>query len=230
MRGDIYRILSIKKMQYQEMTKHWNLTYVINKVKTSIYYKLNPDKPWLTKDANQYLIQKLNKEMIGLEFGSGRSTIFFAKKLQHLVSVENNEDWYNKVSSQFKKKNINNVDYRLIKTGLEKEHESAYYGAADEFVDGYFDFILIDGFARDLCSLKSISKLKEGGLFVIDNVNWFLPSDSISPNSISLNSKCGNANWEKVFGIIKDWEKKWTSNGVTDTAIFIKPLGREQNA
>lgn len=54
----------------------------------------NPDKPWLTPGAVAFLDGHLTPEMAGLEFGSGRSTAWFARKLARLVSVEHHEEWF----------------------------------------------------------------------------------------------------------------------------------------
>lgn len=205
------------------MKKHWNFTYFVNRVKAYIYWKLNQDKPWLTKDANEYLNQNLNDQMIGLEFGSGRSTLFFAKKLMNLVSVEDNQGWYLNVKILLEKHNINNVDYRLLPVDDNTPNKSDYYKIIEKFKSDYFDFILVDGKNRDLCALSAIHELKSKGLLVIDNVNWFLPSDSISPASVAKNEPPINENWSEVYKNVSNWEKIWTSNGVTDTAIFIKP-------
>jgi hypothetical protein len=58
----------------------------------------NPENPWLTKQAVHFLSQTLRADDVGIEFGSGRSTIWFARRLRHLISVENNPLWYAKVS------------------------------------------------------------------------------------------------------------------------------------
>ena len=205
------------------MKKHWTPTYILNRIKTGIYWKFNQDKPWLTKKANEYLGKNINKKMIGLEFGSGRSTLFFAKKLKKLVSVENNQDWYVKVQSLLQEQKIKNVDYRIAHVDNDKPDISNYHKIIDEFKDGNFDFILIDGAIRDLCSLKAIYKLNSSGLLVIDNVNWFLPSNSISPNSVSIDRTPISHNWSKIYEKTKNWKMIWTSNGVTDTVIYIKP-------
>lgn len=213
-------MLYLKKINMKE---HWNLTYVFNRIKAGIYWKLNQDKPWLTKLANAYLDKHLTDEMVGLEFGSGRSTIYFSNKLAHLTSVENHEGWHSKIQSKLQSKGISNVDY-LLKTVNEKEPDnSTYHKVANEFTESHFDFILVDGQLRGLCAVNSIDKLKSKGIFVVDNANWYLPCDSISPKSIPFDGQEKDETWKQFNEKVKDWKKVWTSNGVTDTAIFIKP-------
>jgi hypothetical protein len=179
------------------MKRHWNLAYLISKIKTGIYYSFNIDKPWLTKDANNYLIKHLTPEMAGLEFGSGRSTVFLAKRLKKLVSIESSKKWYSKVGTMLQTQNIKNVDYRFVSNNELDPMRNDYPAVADEFNDNYFDFILVDGSKRrDLCTLKAVRKLKQGGILVLDNANWFLPSSSLAPNSIPLNGDFNDEAWK----------------------------------
>lgn len=75
---------------------------------------------------------------------------------------------------------------------------------------------------RDKCALKVIDKLKAGGFIVIDNANWFLPSMSLSPNSKAIKQGASSQEWESFLESVSNWRKIWTTNGVTDTAIFFK--------
>ena len=74
--------------------------------------KRNPDKPWLTPGAVEFLETALTREMSGLEFGSGRSTAWYAGKLGRLVSVEHEPVWHSRVKRELARLNCTNVDYR----------------------------------------------------------------------------------------------------------------------
>jgi hypothetical protein len=90
--------------------------------------------------------------------------------------------------------------------------------------DESINFCLIDGINRDNCALLMIPKIRPGGLMVIDNVNWFLPNDfSKSPDTRSSNMGCSSEVWQRVFDLLANWRLIYTSNGVNDTAIYIKP-------
>jgi hypothetical protein len=56
---------------------------------------------------------------------------------------------------------------------------------------------------------------------LIDNVNWFLPSDTHSPTSVKTEDQM-TKEWKEVYDAIKDYRSIWTSNGVTDTAFYFK--------
>lgn len=79
--------------------------------------------------------------------------------------------------------------------------------------------MLVDGAQRGLCAISSLPKLSPGALLVIDNVNWYLPSDSRSPNTRSRANGPRSGVWEQVHMVIRDWRVAWTTNGVSDTAI-----------
>ncbi len=176
--------------------------------------KLHPDWPWLTKDAVLLLDQLLNKDDVGLEFGSGRSTMWFARRVKELISIEHDEKWFNWVSKKLQENNLNNVRYNL-------KSESEYLDIFKEIKDGSLDFILVDGLKRDEAAILSLAKIKTGGLLIIDNINWFIPSNSYSPSS-KKGDNFENDIWKEFWFKISKLRKIWTSNGVNDTLIVFK--------
>ena len=93
---------------------HWTPRYIKNRI-ANVYYKMTcPNQPWLTRTANEILNTYLKKSDIGLEFGSGRSTLWFAKRVAKLTSVEHNEIWVANVRAMLNKAGIENVDYRFL--------------------------------------------------------------------------------------------------------------------
>jgi len=184
---------------------------------------VHADYPWLTPKANEIIESKISKEDIGLEYGSGRSTIWFARRVAYLTSVEHNLFWFEKIKMNLEKNNQNNVN--LIFNEVPKNSEYAkkrYVGIADNFPDRSLDFVLIDGLLRDECALKVLGKIKLGGILIIDNINWYLPSYSIAPNSKTIEDGPASKNWKLLAEFLKHWRCLWTSSGVTDTAIYLK--------
>ncbi len=195
------------------------------KLKYKHYKKSNPTHPWLTPDGIKALQKLLTKDLKGLEYGSGRSTVFFSKLLKHVTSIEHNELWYNQVTELLLKEAIDNVNLKLVNPNspqpmprLSSEEDvlttaanypvkdscfQAYVDVLDDFQDESFDFILIDGRARVSCSFKAIPKLKSGGLFVLDN------SERIR--------------YKKIHERLSTWPSIYTTTGLTDTVIWRKP-------
>lgn len=200
--------------------KHWTPTYIVNKLRTMSYYRQNPTLPWITKDANNFLIQWMDKSKVGIEFGSGRSTLWLGKNCGKLYSVEDNKAWFDKISASIKEQQLTNIEYFYLDSS---ERNNQYVQKLDTFPDGFFDFVFIDGSHRDLLALKAVSKVKnKGGMVIIDNINWFLPHNTISPASVKPGEPHYNKNWELFEQMVAGFELVWTSNGVSDTAFFIK--------
>ena len=92
--------------------------------------------PWLTYSFIDFITERLSKEFNVFEFGSGNSTLFFARKVRDVTSVEHSIEWYNKL----KNKIPNNS--KLI---LSKSDSSEDYVAGLKQANKTFDLIIIDG-------------------------------------------------------------------------------------
>src|SRR5919108_1783395 len=74
-----------------------------------LYILRHPDHPWLDPAAIRYLEGALDRSMIGLEWGSGRSTRWFASRLKHLTSVEHDSSWHERVRDALTRHGVSNV-------------------------------------------------------------------------------------------------------------------------
>jgi len=195
--------------------RHLTPTYIADRIRVFGYQRLHPEWPWLTADMVKILEGWLQPGDRGLEWGSGRSTVWFARRVASLVTVEHDATWANWVRTAIFDSGLNNVEYHVVTSREE-------YVAAG---NGLFDFVLVDGMdgTRDLCALRAISLLRPGGVLIVDNCNWFIPSGSRSPASVRL--KPANDNWVEFLTEVTAWRKIWTSDGVTDTALWLKPYG-----
>ena len=184
-----------------------------------VFQRRNPNAPWLVRTMVDILDNWLMPEDRGIEWGSGRSTIWFAERVASLVSVEHNPDWYRRINSELKARGLRNVEYHLC----EREHE--YSSVANKFSSERFDFCLVDGEARDHCALAAISLVKPGGIVIVDNCNWYLPTPtySHSPFSRTLEQGPYRGKWAAYLDGVQGWRRIWTSNGVTDTGLWVKP-------
>ena len=206
--------------------KYWRYRVLrpMLKLKYKMYRKPVDSTPWLSPTSIEFFKEYLNGTQTGAEFGSGSSTVFFAPRLKHFVSVEHYKPWFDKVIGLLSERNIPNVDYLFIEkqepdstldteqmfpqiTGLEgyeyRKDYINYFQALSTYPDEHFDFILVDGRARPECVFSSISKLKKGGLMILDNSE--------------------RKRYEVVFNHLKNWEMMNTTNGLTDTTFWVKP-------
>jgi predicted O-methyltransferase YrrM len=189
------------------------------------YERSHTEDPWLTPDAIRLLGPLLRASDRGVEFGSGRSTIWFAQRVAALTSVEHDEQWHDEVAGRLKARGLSNVDYLLapLDQPVDNGERSRYARVALEFADASIDFALVDGAYRDYSAKYILPKIKPGGMLIIDNVNWYLPSQSHAPNSRTVTTGPNGKIWCEVAAELSNWRSIWTSSGVWDTAVFIKP-------
>ena len=198
--------------------RHWTFRYVKNRVIQILHEKTHPNDPWLTRQSVHILADLLQDTDTGLEFGSGRSTIWFAQRTSRVISIEHDFKWYQSVGQKIQDLNLESkIDYRYCDNIVD------YVGQIDSLEDNSIDYCLIDGKARDECTLKVLPKLKHEGILIIDNINLYLPNASRSPNSIRRFDNTNDSDWASVQVQIDSWEMVWTTNGVSDTALWIKP-------
>jgi len=193
---------------------HWSPNYLYNRFKLYLYEIRHPDHPWLTPQANKILATLIKKSYLGFEWGAGRSTLWFARRCKHITSVEHDPYWYEKVYRDLCKFDIKNCDLILAK------EKQTYITSIDRFGKESLDFVLVDGLYRDECAIRSLEKIRVGGLLIIDNINWYVPSPSKSPGS--RKEKYASPIWENLSELLKKWYCIWTTSGVTDTAIYVK--------
>ncbi|RUL92017.1 hypothetical protein [Verrucosispora sp. FIM060022] len=205
--------------------RHWTPRYVVSRTRVELHRRTHPGSPWLTRQAIETLDRMLLPTDCGLEFGSGLSTLWFARRVKHLVSVEHDAAWHEKISLDLKRQSLNNVDYRFAPLDVPPElgDQSEYARVALELPDASLDFVLVDGRYRDHCAWFVLPKLSSGGLLIIDNVNRFLPCGSHAPASRRPGDRTGDEVWGAVRRAIRGWRTIWTTDHVTDTAIFVKP-------
>lgn len=162
-----------------------------NKFRTSSEGTLHFQIPWLVFGSIDFLEDWLQKDMKMLEYGSGGSTLFFAKRVDTVYSVEHDPEWFTITKSAIKAAGIKNVDYNLLEPTSDEDYFnknvlvnedclstrseykmknfSNYVRSINPFQDGYFDLVIVDGRARQSCIAYSIPKIKKGGILLLDN-------------------------------------------------------------
>jgi len=132
--------------------------------------------PWFSYAAIDFLNSFLEPHMVGFEYGSGGSTLFLAKRIKFLYSVEDNSEWFDRVCRQLNQKGISNVNIQLRPfdfknpTGFE---DSAYLKAMPKQP---FDIIVIDSseewtYVRPTCFEHAEAHVRPGGIIVLDD-SW----------------------------------------------------------
>jgi predicted O-methyltransferase YrrM len=205
--------------------RHWTLRYLFDRSTEKAYRRAQPGVPWIAPAAVEFLEGYLKPTDEMLEFGSGRSTLWFADRVRHIISVEHNPDWHRQISSKITEKGGTNISYFLHPKQADSipASRSDYVLVTKSISPKSLDIVLVDGIYRAQCVLQSLPLIAAGGILIIDNVNRYLPSRSIAPNSRSMEAGPVDDEWRKVLDLIGEWRFFWTSNGISDTAFYFKP-------
>ena len=153
-------------------------------------YLLSTPSPWITFDAINYLKTRIRPGWRIFEYGSGGSTLFWLRLGAHCVSVEHDPVWYSLIQARIELSS--QMDYRLVlpspmssnskptdpadpeqysSFGIPDHSFEQYVTQIDSFPDQYFDMVVVDGRARPACIVHGASKVKSGGLLVLDNAD-----------------------------------------------------------
>ena len=173
----------------------------------------------------------IRKDAIGLEMGSGCSTVWFAERCAQLLSIEHSQFWHDRVLHWLKSENLDSR-VSLVLAALKGENErNPYLDALNRIPDNSLDFVVVDGKYRDAVALASLKKLKLGGFIVVDDSHRYLPRRKPSSAPFSRRESDGYASvlWKEFAIATTNWEQLWRSDGVQDTVIYIKPFEREEN-
>jgi predicted O-methyltransferase YrrM len=198
--------------------------YVCNRARDLLYQRMHPADPWLTPAAIRLLGTLLRPTDRGAEYGSGRSTLWFAARVAELTSVETNTQWHEAVSRQLKERGVGNVKYILVAEDQPAENgDGPYARTALDFPDASLDFALVDSYYRDYTAKYIMPKVKPGGILILDNINWHLPCESKAPGTRPVELGPATSTWAEIERELAGWRTIWTSNGVWDTAIFFRP-------
>jgi predicted O-methyltransferase YrrM len=154
--------------------------YVVGRIQNWLYEKRHPDHPWLAPDAIRWLEENLKAGGTGFEWGSGRSTLWFGKRLASLTSIETDEVWYRQVAQQVRDAGLDHIHVRHIPLehpegdtyALDYNPLPANPAAILEQPDNSLDLVIVDGWYRPVCARAALPKLKPGGILLIDNTDW----------------------------------------------------------
>ena len=205
--------------------------YWLAKFNKTVFERRFPEAPWLSESAVYLLDSWLRPTDRGIEWGAGRSTVWLALRVKHLTSVESNAEWYERTKTVLYEKGIQNkVDLRLIPVNHQMNTDSPrdhpYAAVARELPDAHLDFALVDGRLRLLCIENVMSKIKLGGLLILDNSERFFPTRVLGQHTIQLEPRdqCLDERWERLWRRLSEWRSIITTNGVWDTRAWVKPL------
>lgn len=142
------------------------------------------EEPWISDKAKKWLVSFLKPNMVVFEYGSGGSTIFFARRVRKIISVEYQLSWFFGVWIALWGRGIFNFRLHLARpergAKIKRDYMSSdpninsfsfkkFVTTIDQYSDHYFDLVFVDGRARNQCVKHAIPKVKKGGYLMLDD-------------------------------------------------------------
>ncbi len=203
--------------------------YLIRRATSSLFYfRLyrwrHPDDPFYVPAAIRRIEDLLDNNSKVFEWGSGASTLWYARRAASVVSIEHDGGWYERGISALQEKGLRNVDL-LFEPPVDPQADlapeassqialqdrfpvkpefSRYARKIDEYPDAMFDCIAIDGRARVDCLAGVMPKISETGFIVLDDSHW--------------------PKYREIFEILSEWSAERFDFGLLQTTVFTKQL------
>ena len=117
--------------------------------------------PWLVFPALRFLSKEVpDKEVF--EFGSGTSTLWYAKRCRHIISIEDDPEWFERQTARMQ-------THHNVQVIFETDPDS--YANKLRSLGRLFDIVIVDGSHRLKCLRNSVDWVRPGGCIVVDNTD-----------------------------------------------------------
>jgi hypothetical protein len=198
--------------------RHWTPAYVKSRTRQILYEWRHHHSHWLCPDALRFLAGWLEPTDVGFQWGSGEGTFWLAERVGHLTCVEHDPARADEIQVRLQAEGLGErVTYHTEGHGNAMESiDAAYVRLIDSATDYSLDFCSVAGPLPLACCLASILKLKHGGLLILENADRYLSHEG---ELAAVKSDC----WDDVAWHLAPWRQIWTTNGLAETGIFIKP-------
>ena len=120
-----------------------------------------PIVPWWPTRVIPLIEAYLKPDMDAIEFGSGSSSIWIARRVRSLLSVDDNPAWVKTTTGRLAANGLANASVKLA-TGPE------YWSVG---AGGTYDFAVVDGSWRWRCIEDVLPRMRSGGLLYFDNAD-----------------------------------------------------------
>jgi protein-L-isoaspartate O-methyltransferase len=116
--------------------------------------------PWMNYAVIHLLKQRLTQKLTLFEYGSGYSTLFYARLVQHVTSVEYDHEWFALLNKKIPK----NVDLHFQIYVPDGDYSRAIQSTKQKY-----DVLVVDGRDRVRCILYGLDCLTESGVVILDD-------------------------------------------------------------
>jgi predicted O-methyltransferase YrrM len=163
-----------------------------------------PERPWIVPAAIGWLRRRIRSDWSVLELGSGRSTVWFARRAGQVISLEDNEFWYPRTKERLEEAGVRNVDLRLRAV-------EDFPGEVASLPNPSFDLVVVDFLeaptvTRIDCLKPAMKGVRPGGYLLLD--------DSDRPGYAEAFELLAGWRFQSFTGIKDEWPE------ACETGIF----------
>lgn len=126
-------------------------------------------QPWWNYNAVAFVQRHLPPSAQVAEFGGGASTLWLRDLGATVITIEDHQEWFENLRAHLPDADLRFVAAAPGDTQAPKGPFNTYVHALDAEPDGTFDLIIVDGKARRDCVLRTASKVKPGGMLLLDD-------------------------------------------------------------
>lgn len=166
-----------------------------------------PERPWIVPAAVGYLRRRIRRSWRVLELGSGRSTLWLARRAGSVLSFEDNEFWLAQVSERVDAARLDNVELRLLPVERIAAELSAMPDASLDLL--VVDFLESPGATRVEAVRAGREKVRPGGYLLLD--------DSDRPSYAGAYELLSGWRERRFTGVKDEWP------AACETAVFRRP-------
>jgi predicted O-methyltransferase YrrM len=166
-----------------------------------------PERPWIVPAAIGWLRRRIRSDWSILELGSGRSTVWFARRAGRVLSFEDNRFWADRTREQLEELGLGNAELRI---GPVEELAEA----VAELPEAAFDLVVVDfleapAVTRIDVLTPAMKRVRAGGYLLLD--------DSDRPGYVKAYELLGGWKERRFVGVKDEWPE------ACETTIFRRP-------
>jgi hypothetical protein len=134
-----------------------------------------PELPWWPYPAIERIAEILSPNSVVLEYGTGASTIWMARRVRRIYGIEDSPEWCERVRKLAGARRLDNLVLTLRDSTRYPNcgnHCAAFneeFAGLPEASEPAFDLVVVDGAVRWRCIEVALPKIKQGGYLYLDN-------------------------------------------------------------
>jgi precorrin-6B methylase 2 len=134
-----------------------------------------PAMPWWPYPAIERVARVLHGGAVVVEFGTGTSTLWLARRARRVYGIEGAPEWHRAMTARAASLGIRNVTFLLRDStrypdrGRASDAFNEGFASFDGIEEPLVDLVVVDGAARWRCVENALPRLRPGGWLYLDN-------------------------------------------------------------